>query len=99
MSIFQGLLLNNAGNRQMKEEYTRAWDYLQKTSGLPLNTETIKKAHKMMGKDGDIEGHLYSQAIVFFLQLTPLVGWWMTPYTITTIRPHVIPSWHLQTFL
>ena len=37
----------------MKEECTRAWDYLQKTSSLPLNVETIKRAHKMMGKDGE----------------------------------------------
>ena len=50
MSIFQGLLPNNTGNRQMKGECARAWDYLQKTSGLPLNVEIIKKAYKMMGK-------------------------------------------------
>ena len=34
----------------MKGECARAWDYLQKTSGLPLNVEIIKKAYKMMGK-------------------------------------------------
>ena len=53
MSIFQGLLPNNTGNRQMKGECARAWDYLQKTSGLPLNVEIIKKAHKMTGKCGE----------------------------------------------
>ena len=37
----------------MKEEGTRAWDYQQKTSCLPLNAETIKKAHKMMGKGAE----------------------------------------------
>ena len=26
----------------------RAWNYLQKTSDLPLNTETIKQTHKIM---------------------------------------------------
>ena len=53
MSIFEGSLPNNTGNRQMKEEWcARAWDYLQKTSGLPLNAETIKKVHKMMKKGG-----------------------------------------------
>ena len=49
MSIFQGL----TGNRQMKEECARAWDYLQKTSGFPLNTEITRQTHKIMmdGKD------------------------------------------------
>ena len=60
MSIFQGLLPNSTVNRQMKEECTRPWDYLQKTSGLPLNAETIKKAHKMMGK-----GEEYRKSPVF----------------------------------
>ena len=53
MSIFQGFFPNNTGNRQMKKEYTRAFNNLQKASGLPLNTETIKKAHKMMGRLGE----------------------------------------------
>ena len=61
MRIFQGLI----GNKQMKQDCTRAWDYLQKTSGLPLHAETIKQTHKIMmdGKDilvGNIESHLYS---------------------------------------
>ena len=52
--MFQGLLPNNTGNRQMNEKWcARAWDYLQKASGRPLNAETIKKAHKMMGKGGE----------------------------------------------
>ena len=29
----------------------RAWNYLQKTSGLPLNTEIIKKTHRIMMED------------------------------------------------
>ena len=38
----------------MKEEWcARAWDYLQKKSGLPLNAEAIKKTHKMMEKSGE----------------------------------------------
>ena len=32
----------------MKEECMRAWDYLQKTSGLLLNANIIKKANKTM---------------------------------------------------
>ena len=44
MRIFQGL----TGNKQMKQDCTRAWDYLQKTSGLPLHAETIKQTHKIM---------------------------------------------------
>ena len=47
------LLPNNTGKRQMKEKCATAWAYLQKTSGLPLNTETVKKAHRMMGKGGE----------------------------------------------
>ena len=43
------LLPNNTGNRQMKEECTMAWDYLQKTAGLPPNAGTIKNAYKIMG--------------------------------------------------
>ena len=39
MSIFHGL----TGNRQVKEECARAWGYLQKTSGFPLNAEIIKQ--------------------------------------------------------
>ena len=35
----------------MKEEFIRAWDYLQKTSGLLLNADIIKKAHKIMMED------------------------------------------------
>ena len=35
----------------MKEECMRAWDYLQKTSGLLLNADIIKKAHKFMMAD------------------------------------------------
>ena len=42
-------LPNNASNfcRQMIN-CMRAWNYIQKTSGSPLNTETIKQAHKII---------------------------------------------------
>ena len=45
-------LPNNASNlcRQMIN-CMRAWNYLQKTSGLPLNTEIIKQTHKIMIED------------------------------------------------
>ena len=32
----------------------RAWNYLQKTSDLPLNTEIIKQTHKIMMEDGKV---------------------------------------------
>ena len=54
-----------ASNRQMKEECKKAWDYLQKTSGLLLNADIIKKAHKIMMEDEkvswqeNIESHPY----------------------------------------
>ena len=38
-------------NGQIKEECMRAWDCLQKTSGLLLNVDIIKKAHKIMMED------------------------------------------------
>ena len=45
-------LRNNASNfcRQMIN-CMRAWNYLQKTSGLTLNTEIIKQTHKIMMED------------------------------------------------
>ena len=45
-------LPNNASNfcRQMIN-CMRAWNYLQKTSGLALNTEIIKQTHKIMMED------------------------------------------------
>ena len=61
----------------------RAWNYLQKTSGSPLNTEIIKQTHKiMMGQDekmswrGNIESHLYLHAIIFLHQLAILKDIW-----------------------
>ena len=53
-------------NRQMKEECMKAWDYLQKTSGLILNAHILKKAHKIMM--GDEKGVLvggYRKSTVF----------------------------------
>ena len=44
----------------MKEECTMTWDYLQKTSGLPMNAGTIKKAHKIMRN-----GMEYRRLLVF----------------------------------
>ena len=47
-------LQNNASNfcRQMiKACCMKAWDYLQKTSDLPLNTEISRKAHGLMMED------------------------------------------------
>ena len=51
--LFQeDLLPNNVSNfcRQMINCF-RAWNYLQKTSGLPLSTGIIKQTHKIMMKD------------------------------------------------
>ena len=52
-NLFQGETLpNNASNfcRQMIN-CMKAWDYLQKTSDLPLSTEIIKQAHELMMED------------------------------------------------
>ena len=59
------LLPNNTGNRQMQEECFRAWNYLQKTSGLPLNAETIKQTHKIMMDGKDILVGEYRKSPVF----------------------------------
>ena len=51
--LFQeDLLPNNASNfcRQMIN-CMKAWDYLQKTSDLPLNTEIFRQAHGLMIED------------------------------------------------
>ena len=52
-NLIQGdTLPNNASNfcRQMIN-CMRAWDYLQKTLDLPLNTEIIRQAHGLMMED------------------------------------------------
>ena len=61
MSIFQEL----TGNRQMKEECTRAWDYLQKISDFPLNAEAIKQTHKIMMDGKDVLVVKYRRSLVF----------------------------------
>ena len=69
MSIFQDL----TGNRQMKEECPRAWDYLQKMSGFPLNTEAIKQTHKIMmdGKDVLVGEYRMSPIFVDYYRTFP----------------------------
>ena len=56
----------------------RAWNYIQKTSGFPLNTEIIKQTHKIMmeqhrdGRDvtaGNAESQLHLQVVIFLHQL------------------------------
>ena len=52
-NLIQGdTLPNNASNfcRQMIN-CIKAWDYLQKTLDLPLNTEIIRQAHGLMMED------------------------------------------------
>ena len=44
----------------------KAWDYLQKTLDLPLNTEIIKQAHGLMMEDEkDVLAGEYRKAPVF----------------------------------
>ena len=52
-NLFQGDALPNNGSnfcRQMMN-CMKAWDYLQKTLNLPLNTKIIKQTHKFMMED------------------------------------------------
>ena len=46
-------LLSNNFYRQMINCY-KAWNHIQKTSDLPLNTKIIKQAHKIMMDGEDI---------------------------------------------
>ena len=52
-------------NKQMKEECIRAWDYLQKASGLLLNADITKKAHKIMMDGKDVLAGEYRKSPVF----------------------------------
>ena len=71
-NLFQeDLLPNNASNfcRQMIN-CMKAWNYLQKTSGLLLNTEIIKQSHKtmMVGEKGVEEyrkSHVFADYHIF----------------------------------
>ena len=67
-NLFQGETLpNNASNfcRQMIN-CMKAWDYLQKTLDLPLNTEIIKQTHELMMEDEkDVLAGEYRKSPVF----------------------------------
>ena len=64
-NLFQvGLSPNNKFCRQMIN-CMKAWDYLQKTSDLPLNTKTIKQVHKIMMNGEDILMGEYRKSPVF----------------------------------
>ena len=61
------ILPNNASNfsRQMIN-CMKAWDYLQKTLDLPLNTEIIKQTHGLMMEDEkDVLAREYRRSLVF----------------------------------
>ena len=57
---------NNTSNfcRQMIN-CMKAWNYLQKTSDLPLSSETIKQTHKIMMDGEDILAGEYRKSSVF----------------------------------
>ena len=50
-NLFQGDTLSNNNFCRQMINCMKAWKYLQKTSDLPLNTETIRQARKIMMKD------------------------------------------------
>ena len=43
----------------------RAWNYIQKTSGSPLNTEIIKQTHKIMMDGKDVLTEEYRKSPIF----------------------------------
>ena len=64
-NLFQeDYLPNNNFCRQMIS-CMRAWNYLQKASDLPLNTETMKQAHKTMMDGEDILAEEYRKFPAF----------------------------------
>ena len=76
----------------------RAWNYLQKTSDLPLNTEVIRQTHKIM-IDEDIESRLYLQAIIFFHWLVILKDTWKSQFLGFMKLKRMIQLWPLQVCL
>ena len=64
----------------------KAWNYQQKPSGFPLNTEVIKKTHKIMMQDekdvlaGNIESHLCLRVIMLLHQLVILKDIWKAQF-------------------
>ena len=64
----------------------KAWDYLQKTSDILLNTRIVKQAHGLMTEDeknvleGNTESHLHLQAIIFLHQRAALKDTWKTQF-------------------
>ena len=86
-NYFRETLQNKAINscRQMLK-CMKAWNYLQKTLDLPLNTEIIRQAHRLMmeiEKDvlmGNIQSYLYLQAIILLHQLVILKDTWKAQF-------------------
>ena len=91
-------LPNNASNfcRQMIN-CMRAWNYLQKTSDLPLNIEIIKQTHKIM-VDGveEYKKYLYLQAIIFLHQPVILEDIWKKQFLNFMKLKKMIQLWPLQ---
>ena len=106
-NLFQGdTLPNNASNfcRQMIN-CMKAWNYLQKTLDLPLNTEIIRQAHGLMMEDeedvlvGEYRSHLHSQAIIFLNQPAILKDTWKTQFLDFIKLKEMIQLWLLQIYL
>ena len=103
-NLFQkDILANDATNfsRQMIN-CMRAWNYLQKTSDLPLNTEIIKQAHGLMMENekdflvGEYKSHLYLQAILLLHQLVILKDTWKVQFLGFMRLKRMIQLWLLQ---
>ena len=72
-NLFQkNALPNNSFGRQMIN-CMKAWNYLQKTLDLPLNTEIIKQTHRIMMEDEKdvLEGE-YRKSPVFDVKIDEL---------------------------
>ena len=95
-------LPNTASNfcRQMIN-CMKVWNYLQKTSDLPLNTEIINKDQKSRWRMKktfwwNIKSYLYSQVITFLHQLIILKDTWKMQFFGFMRLKKMIQLWPLQ---
>ena len=104
LKLFQeDLLPNNASNFCWQMiNCMKVWDYLQKTLGLPLNTEVVRQAHGLMMEVKkmfwweNIASRLYLQAIIFLQQRFILKDKWKTQFLDFMKLKKMIELWLLQ---
>ena len=97
-NLFQEDRLPNNNFCKQMINCMRAWNYLQKTLDLPLNTEIIRQAHKIMKISwwGNTEKYLYLQAIIFLHLLVKLKDIWKAQLLDFMKLKRMLQLWPLQ---